>query len=279
MPKESKDDLKTAAKENNSKEVQSDFTKKAEEMALKQKEIGVAEFFARNRHLLGFDNKKKALMTTIKEAVDNSLDACEEAGILPEINVMLTDMGNDRYKVIIEDNGPGIVKAQLGRIFAKLLYGSKFHKLAQSRGQQGIGISAAVMYGQLTTGKPAKITSKIGPNEPAHYVEIKLDTKHNEPIYLKEETTDWYVDHGTKIEIELEGSYQKGSQSIDEYLKQTAITNPHTTIIYTTPKAEQIIFPRITDVLPPKVKEIKPHPYGIELGTLISMIEGSKEKQ
>jgi DNA topoisomerase VI subunit B len=255
-----------------------EFKNKAQEMATKQREIGVAEFFAKNRHLLGFDNKRKALMTTIKEAVDNSLDACEEAGMLPEINVMITDMGNERFKIIVEDNGPGIVKEQIGRIFAKLLYGSKFHKLAQSRGQQGIGISASVMYGQLTTGKPAKITSKTGPDEPAHYMEIKIDTKKNEPIYIKEDTTDWYVDHGTKIEIELEGSYQKGAQSIDEYLKQTAITNPHCTIIYTTPKAEQIIYPRITDNMPPRVKEIKPHPYGVELGVLISMMESTKEK-
>lgn len=250
----------------------------AEELAKKQKEIGVAEFFARNRHLLGFDNKRKALMTTIKEAVDNSLDACEEAGILPEIGIEVIDMGNDRFRVIVEDNGPGIIKAQLGKIFGKLLYGSKFHKLAQSRGQQGIGISAAVMYGQLTTGKPARITSKIDPKRQASYIEMKIDTKTNEPTILKEDTVDWYVDHGTKIEIDLEASYQKGSQSIDEYLKQTSITNPHATIIYTSPKAEQIIFTRVTDTLPPKVTEIKPHPHGVELGVLISMIHDSKEK-
>lgn len=253
-------------------------TSKAHEMAAKQREIGVAEFFARNRHLLGFDNKRKALMTTIKEAVDNSLDACEEANILPEINVEIIDMGNDRFRVIIEDNGPGIVKAQLGKIFAKLLYGSKFHKLAQSRGQQGIGISAAVMYGQLTTGKSAKITSKIAPDQPAHYIELKINTKTNEPTYVKEEDTDWYVDHGTRIEIDLEASYQKGGQSIDEFLKQTAITNPHATIIYTSPKAEQLIYPRVTEEHPPKLNEIKPHPYGVELGVLINMIHDSKEK-
>src|SRR3989344_3704876 len=96
------------------------------ELAKKQREIGVAEFFARNRHLLGFDNKRKALMTTIKEAVDNSLDACEEAEILPEVVVDIVDLGNDRYKVTVEDNGPGIVKKQIPKIFAKLLYGSKF---------------------------------------------------------------------------------------------------------------------------------------------------------
>jgi len=133
----------------------------ANELAKAQREIGVAEFFAKNRHLLGFDNKRKALLTTIKEAVDNSLDACEEASTLPEISVEIIEFENDRYKVIVEDNGPGIIKKQIPNIFARLLYGSKFHSLRQNRGQQGIGISASVMYGQLTTGKPAKITSKI----------------------------------------------------------------------------------------------------------------------
>src|SRR3989344_8040200 len=135
---------------------------KADELAKKQKDISVAEFFERNRHLLGFDNKRKALLTVVKEAVDNSLDACEEAKILPEINVQIVEMGNDRFRITIEDNGPGIIKKQIPNIFAKLLYGSKFHTMKQARGQQGIGISAAVLYAQLTTGRPAKIWSKTG---------------------------------------------------------------------------------------------------------------------
>src|SRR5512133_2031693 len=64
----------------------------AEQMAAKQREISISEFFTKNRHLLGFDNPSKALLTTIKEAVDNSLDACEEAGILPEITVEVRDL-------------------------------------------------------------------------------------------------------------------------------------------------------------------------------------------
>jgi len=248
--------------------------KSAEDLAKSQKEIGVAEFFARNRHLLGFDNKRKALLTTVKEAVDNSLDACEEARILPEILVELIDMGNDRYRVIIEDNGPGIVKAQIPKIFAKLLYGSKFHKLSQSRGQQGIGISASVMYGQLTTGRASKITSKTKSNKNAHYYELKLDTKTNKPDILKEEILDtWHKEHGTRIEIDLEGSYYKGAQSVDVYLKETSIVNPHATIIYTTPKAEQFIFPRVTEEMPKAAEEIKPHPYGVELGMLMDMLQ------
>jgi len=243
------------------------------QLAEKQREIGVAEFFARNRHLLGFDNKRKALMTTIKEAVDNSLDACEEASILPEVSVEVIDMGNERFRVIVEDNGPGIVKKQIPHIFARLLYGSKFFKLSQSRGQQGIGISASVLYAQLTTGKAAKITSKIDPKHPAHYYELKLDTQHNKPEILKEEVVEWSKDHGTKVELDLEGSYLGGNQSIDQYLKQTAIVNPHVQIIYTNPKAEQIIFPRATEKLPTKPVEIKPHPYGVELGRLMSMLK------
>ena len=122
------------------------------DMAARQRDISVSEFFLKNRHLLGFDTPAKALVTAVKEAVDNALDACEEARILPEIGIEV----RDRYgkcRVIVEDNGPGIVENQIARIFGKLLYGSKFHKLSQSRGQQGMGISAAGMYAQLTLGK------------------------------------------------------------------------------------------------------------------------------
>ncbi len=251
---------------------------KAEDLAKRQQEISISQFFEKNRHLLGFDNKRKALMTVIKEAVDNSLDACDESGILPEVYVEVVDMGNDRFRVVIEDNGPGIVKQQVPKVFAKLLYGSKFFKLSQTRGQQGIGISAAVMYAQLTTGKPAKITSKIDPKKPAHYYELFLDTQHNRPDILNESEFEWKKEHGTKVELELEASYQQGSQSIDEYLKQTSIANPHATIVYTNPKAEQFVFARAVETLPPIPKEIKPHPYGIELGMLIKFLGLSENR-
>jgi DNA topoisomerase-6 subunit B len=243
------------------------------ELAKKQRDISIASFFEKNRHLLGFDNPRKSLLTTIKEAVDNSLDACEEGGILPEINIEVIEMAETKFRVIVEDNGPGIVKKQIPNIFAKLLYGSKFFKLSQSRGQQGIGISASVLYAQLTTGKPARITSRIGKKHPAHYYELHINTQNNKPEIIKEEQIEWNKEHGTRIELDLEGSYQKGNQSVDQYLKQTAIVNPHVTIIYTNPKAEQIIFPKASEQLPKKPVEIKPHPYGIEIGILLSMLK------
>ncbi len=250
----------------------------AEKLAEKQKAVSIAEFFERNRHLLGFDNKRKALLTVVKEAVDNSLDACEEARILPEINVQIIEMGNDRFRIIVEDNGPGIVKKQIPPIFARLLYGSKFHSLKQARGQQGIGISAAVLYAQLTTGRPARITSRIDPKHPAHYFELHLDTKTNEPHIVKDEEVQWKKEHGTKVELDVEASYQKGDQSVDSYLKETAIVNPHATIVYTNPKAEQIIFPRASDKLPKEPQEIKPHPYGVELGIMLKMIRATESR-
>ncbi|MFH1972906.1 MAG: DNA topoisomerase VI subunit B [archaeon] len=250
---------------------------KAEELAEKQKEISISEFFTKNRHLLGFDNPRKALLTSVKEAVDNALDATEEMNILPELRVEIKATSPDRYAVIVEDNGPGIVKEQIPKIFAKLLYGSKFHRLKMSRGQQGIGISAAALYGQLTTGKPAKITSKIGKNAKAHYYELILNTKTNEPEILKESVEEWEKEHGTRIEIEMEGKYHKGKLSVDEYLQLTAISNPHATIIYKGPEAEPIEFPRATKELPIEAKEIKPHPYGIELGILIKMLKETRQ--
>jgi DNA topoisomerase-6 subunit B len=251
----------------------------AEELAKKQREISIAEFFEKNRHLLGFDNPRKALLTAIKEAVDNSLDACEEARILPELNVEIIQLAENRFRVIVEDNGPGIVRKQVPKIFAKLLYGSKFHKLAQSRGQQGIGISAAALYAQLTTGRPVTIFSKTDKNKPARHFQLKIDTVTNKPQILEEREEEWPgKETGIRIELDMEGNYMKGRQSVDEYIKQTAVVNPHVTIVYTNPEAEQFVFPRVTEELPKEPKEIKPHPYGIELGMLMKMASWTEAK-
>ncbi|MCA9154140.1 MAG: ATP-binding protein [Planctomycetales bacterium] len=281
----------------------------AQSMAAQQKEISVSEFFAKNRHLLGFDNPRKALLTTVKEAVDNSLDACEEAGILPEIWVHIEQTAPNRYKIGVQDNGPGIVKAQVPNVFGKLLYGSKFHRLRMSRGQQGIGISAAGMYGKLSTGKPVKIISKLSAGKPAHYYEIEIDTKKNVPEihngkgdgvdippgdkgieYMAANGIEWVTHYaaeeegvkprevisGTRVTIELEARYQRGRGSVDEYLEQTAIANPHVTLHYEDPDGNKRDYPRATDQLPVEPKEIKPHPYGVELGRLVTMMKDTK---
>jgi DNA topoisomerase-6 subunit B len=251
----------------------------AYQMALRQREISVSEFFTKNRHLLGFDNPKKALLTTVKEAVDNSLDACEDAKIIPELKVSVQQVNEDRFKVIVEDNGPGIVATQIPKIFGKLLYGSKFHTLKQARGQQGIGISAAGMYGQLTTGQSMKITSRIGPRKPAHYFEIRIDTQKNSPEIIKDEQQPWDAPHGTRVELELEGKYQKGRQSVEGYLEQVSLANPHVRVVYQSPEGEKTVYARAANTLPPEPKEIKPHPYGVELGVLMQMLKTTNAKR
>src|SRR5688572_13165815 len=247
-------------------------------MATRQRDISVAEFFTKNRHLLGFDSPLKALLTAVKEAVDNSLDACEEAGILPEILVELVATAENRFRMIVEDNGPGIVADQVGKVFGKLLYGSKFHKLSQSRGQQGIGISAAGMYGQLTTGKPVRILSRTGKRADAHEFLLSIDTAKNRPDIHDSKVTDWAVEHGTRVEIEMEARYQKGLRSVDMYLKQTAIANPHLTLHYVDPGGEKVSYQRSAKELPPQAVEIKPHPHGVELGRLIAMLKDSSAR-
>jgi len=258
----------------------------AAEMGARQREISVSEFFTKNRHLLGFDNPRKALLTCVKEAVDNALDACEEAEILPEVVVKLEVAANggtvpapsqaNRFRVTVIDYGPGIVRQQIPRIFAKLLYGSKFHRLRMSRGQQGIGISAAGMYSQLTTGKPVQIISRTGARSPAHYFEVQIDTKKNEPRILERKEIDWESHRGTQVTMEIEGRYQKGRASVDEYLEQTAIANPHVKLVYHTPEGEIKEYPRTINELPPQPREIKPHPYGIEFGMLLRMLHDTK---
>jgi len=247
----------------------------ADEMATKQREISVSEFFTKNRHLLGFDSPLKSLLTAVKEAVDNSLDACEEAGILPELLVEIQQVNEKHYRMIVEDNGPGVVKEQIGKIFGKLLYGSKFHKLSQSRGQQGIGISAAGMYGQLTTGKPVRIVSRTSARKKPIEIFMGIDTAKNKPEIHSEEYIEWDKKHGTRIEIEMEAKHQKGVRSIDMYLKQTAIANPHLTLHYIAPGEEKITYERNVRVLPPETEEIKPHPHGVELGRLIAMLKNT----
>jgi len=251
----------------------------AEELAKKQKEISVAEFFERNKQILGFDSLTRAMLTSVKEAVDNSLDVCEEANLHPEILVEIRPdkKVSNEYTIIVEDNGPGITKNQIPHVFGRLLYGSRFHAIRQSRGQQGIGISAVVMYGQLTTGKPTVVKSKIGDTEGANVMTLIMDTKRNRADVMHRDVVLWdEVSHGTRVEITIQARYQRErKQGVLEYLRATAIVNPHAKIVFREPDGKTTVFERVTDQLPTPTKEIKPHPKGIELGTLMRMAKAT----
>jgi len=250
----------------------------AEQLAKKQKQVSVAEFFEKNRHLLGFANKQQALLTSVREAVDNALDACEEAKILPEVKIRLKELKPNVFTLSVEDNGPGITKKQVPRVYGRFLYGSKFHELKQSRGQQGIGISSVVLYSQLTTGKPATVTSKTGKGKQAYKFVMHIDTKKNEPEVLSTEGIDWDNKiSGVKVEFVLQGKYVVKQQSVPEYVKQTAIVNPHAKVVYYGPEGK-VEYPRVTNKLPKEPKTIKPHPYDMEHGVLKRMLKVTKAR-
>lgn len=246
----------------------------AEEFAEQTKEISIAEFFEKNKQMLGFDSKSRAIVTAVKEGTDNALDATEEAGFLPEIELTISEHG-DYYQVVIEDNGPGITEDEIPKIFGKLLYGSRFATRAQTRGQQGIGISAAVLYAQNTTGYSATVTSKPENSETATKLDVRIDTETNNPRIENKENISWNKEHGTRIELIMDAN-MRGRKQLHRYIKDTALANPHATIRVSEPKWE-FESERVTDELPPETEEILPHPHGIEVGILREMIDSTTE--
>ena len=257
----------------------------------KQKQIAISEFFEKNKHFLGFDSLQRAIITAVKESVDNSLDACEEVRILPDIRIEVKRLEGNRVELITQDNGPGIPRDSIEHVFGKFLLGSRFHAIRQTRGQQGIGITGVVMYSQLTTGAKTRVVSKVKDDATAVFVDLGIDTRKNKAIKSGEIRDTWIdnvtgeeVDHGLRIETVMNAKYQRGKQSVYQYLRMTSIVNPHATITLTVQdKDGEIIeeghWERTTDRLPRVVKEIKPHPHGIHLGTLQRMLREAEERK
>jgi DNA topoisomerase VI subunit B len=248
----------------------------AEELAKQQRSISVAEFFEKNKHLLGFDSPTRGVITTIKEAVDNALDACEEAQVLPDIFISIKKVSNEVFRIIVEDNGPGIVPAQVPFVFGKLLYGSRFHQIRQTRGQQGIGISAAVLYAQLTSGVPTIVISRTGAKESAHKFEIQIKIETNEPDIISQGPFEWDRIHGTRVQIEFK-STMSARKKLIEYLRYTSVVNPHARFRVELDD-ESFTFERVSQEVIACPVAIQPHPHGIEFGQLKRMAAASELK-
>ena len=235
----------------------------------KFKEYSVAEFFKKNRQMLGFSGKVRSLTTIVHEYVTNSLDACSEAGTYPEIEVWVSEEGEDKYKVRAKDNGPGIPKSHVGRALGMMLAGTKFNRYMQQRGQQGIGATGCTMYALITTGKPIRVISSHEGKKIE--CEISMDFKNNKP--LMNLISEGAAEEG-KSGLEIEGifgdvKHDKSAYGVYEYLRRTAIANPHATIIFNSPEGERFVFPKSVDEIPAKPVEVKPHPLGISAHDLI----------
>jgi DNA topoisomerase-6 subunit B len=250
----------------------------AEEIFKEFKEHSIAEFFKKNRQMLGFSGQVRSLVTVVHEYVTNSLDACEEANILPDISVKIKEIGENRYTVTVKDNGPGIPKAYVGKSLATILAGTKFHRYVQQRGQQGIGAAGCTMFSQMTTGKPVIIKSGTGKGK-AYSAKILIDTLRNKPIVndlvdLEE------AFRGTIIEGEFaDVKYEMSERGVYEYLKRTALSNPHCQIMFVAPDGKENVFIRSVEKMPEKSKPTQPHPLGLSVNDLLEYAHSSQNSR
>lgn len=242
----------------------------------KFKEYSVAEFFKKNRQMLGFSGKTRSLTTIVHEYVTNSLDATEEHGILPDIKVELKELESGNVKVRVTDNGIGIPEKLIGKALGQMLAGTKFGRYAQQRGQQGIGASGCTMYALLTTGKPVYVKSSY--NGLVVKGDLSIDFKSNSPVLtnvVKEEST-----NGSGVVVEGEFGdvkYDGGPYGVYEYLKRTALANPHAQLTLIEPNGNSVVFPRSDERIPPKPKDVLPHPLGITTHDLIDFAKREKD--
>lgn len=237
-----------------------------------------AEYFAKNLQQVGFSSATKAVLTTLKEAIDNSLDACEDNGILPEINIEIEKIGAggsksaDLIRIMIQDNGPGLSPEDLPKVFGEYLASSKFGRGRCSRGQQGIGISAATTWAQLTNAKGVFVRSKTKNMRKAVEMRIDVDIKLNKGIVKDKVSVDWDgVEHGVKVEFIIDGRLQlNGDGGIMTYLEGTALVNPHLNLRYKINDDPVIKVDRVTEEVPKIPGSTLPHPHTMKLGEFMT---------
>ncbi len=244
--------------------------------------LSPAEFFYRNKELAGFSNPARALYQTVRELVENALDATDAHGILPTIKVSIdSNLINERpevYLVSVEDNGIGIPPDNIPQAFAQLLYSSKY-VLRQTRGMFGLGAKMAVLYGQITTGKPVEVISSTINSSRIYLFKLMIDIKANKPIIIHRasfrKSNDW---HGTIVKVFIEGDWGKAKSRICEYIKRTAIIAPYATIVFKDPDNNVVYFKRSTTSIPKPPREVKPHPQGIDIEMLKMMISSTNAR-
>ena len=260
------------------KPLASDFGMTAEDLAKEFKEHSVAEFFKKNRQMLGLTGKIKTLCVIVHELVTNSLDACEEAKILPEIEIKVSELGEEYYEIYVRDNGPGLTQDTVGKALGQLLAGTKFHRLIQQRGQQGIGASGITLLSLVTTGKTVQVISGTGKGK-AFKCDLTIDPKKNEPKVMNLEEIDKAF-KGLAIKAKFKDvKYQKSDQSPLEYLRRTAIANPHAKISFTEPDGTTTIFERSSKDIPKRPIPIQPHPKGVTVDELATMAKYTKSRK
>lgn len=236
------------------------------------RQLSPSEFFYRNREIAGFSNPARAVYQTIRELVENSLDATEMHGILPEIKLEISEDVEGRVRICVEDNGVGITPVEVPNVFGRVFYGSKY-VLRQSRGIFGLGIKMAVLYAQLTTGQPVKVRTSTRRSKFIYEYELMINVEKNIPVVKRLSVTrndsKW---HGTRVELAIRGSWSQAKKRVEEYIRRTAIIAPYATLVVSAPDLN-LTFERTSTELPPAPLTGKPHPRGVDVEMLKRMIE------
>ncbi|MDE1860703.1 MAG: DNA topoisomerase VI subunit B [Candidatus Micrarchaeota archaeon] len=250
----------------------------AEEIFKELKQHSISEFFRKNSQMLGYSGKVRSLTTVVHEYVTNSLDACEEAGILPEITVEVKELSESRHSIRNTDNGPGIPSKIIGKVLATVLSGTKFHRYIQQRGQQGIGGSGCTLFSQITTGKPIHLRSSTGRN--AYECDLTIDIKSNKPLITNMKEFEPSSFRGLSIYGEFgETKYENSDHGVYEYLRRTALSNPHATIRLVDPEGKETVFLRSVQEMPKRPKPTRPHPLGVTTNDLRDFAHLSASKK
>ncbi|MHA1253980.1 MAG: DNA topoisomerase VI subunit B [Promethearchaeota archaeon] len=175
-----------------------------------------------------------------------------------------------KYSFEIFDNGTGMAKVDL-RKYGKYLASSKSTELKQTRGSQGFGAPSAFSDAQNTTGRPVVVVSKSADNVYAIVSEFFTTSKNEKKYLIHPIEIDSPFLHGTYIKLHyLNVKYVRGY--IDTYIKETALMNPHITLIYIDPYNEEFIYPRKVSTFPMEPRYAKPHPSSTNIGDLQDLL-------
>jgi len=246
----------------------------SDDIPVEYSDVSTSEFFYDNMAMLGFSSPAKALMMSVKELVDNSLDSCADIEVLPNIELSIRDADGDVLELRVRDNGSGIPDDHVEEVFTGLLYGSRFGVLRQTRGQQGMGVSAVVMWSQKHVAHPVEVVTSTEDESKARSYHISTEDKGGEPKTERKGNVDNFGT-GTEIVVKMKANW-RNRKKIEEYIRGTSLANPSLRMEYTREGCTSVedatmVYERSSDKAPSKPEAIDPHPHSIDIGSLERM--------
>ena len=251
----------------------SQSTTKLEKYKIIYNKKAESEFFVDNSALAGFTGER-ILYMAIRELIENSLDSCESFSILPSIKVSLKifDQANDLWMLACEDNGTGINSDKLPIAVCSFLTSAKYME-KQQRGLFGVGLKMVAAFSTKDTDFPIKVWNKSIDEQDEYYFELRTDIGTNKPIVLSKKLLPKQQSRiqdtsGFRIEVILRAKLLPITKNkIYEYVSETSIVNPYSSITFETDDGI-FQFNRRTSIMPNPAQEILPHPSDMDLKTL-----------